>query len=80
MRNPEGRLLKGRYLIERLIGQGGMAQVYKALDMHRHHHVALKVMRQDLAVAGEFERRFRAEAQAAFDSFAGCHRSYWLVV
>ncbi len=59
-----GRTLKGRYRIEALIGRGGMAEVYKAWDLRRQHHVAVKVMREDLAEDVEFLRRFRREAEA----------------
>ncbi len=59
-----GQTLKGRYRIEALIGRGGMAEVYKAWDRRRQHHVAVKVMREDLAEDVEFLRRFRREAEA----------------
>jgi serine/threonine-protein kinase len=60
----EGQVLKERYRIEKLIGRGGMAEVYKAWDMRRQYNVAIKVMREDLAEDIEFVRRFRREAQA----------------
>lgn len=59
-----GKVLKGRYRIEGLIGRGGMAEVYKAWDTGRQYHVAIKVMREDLAEDIEFLRRFKREAQA----------------
>ena len=59
-----GRILQGRYRIEELVGRGGMAEVYKAWDTWRNYHVAIKVMREDLAEDLEFVRRFRREAQA----------------
>jgi len=59
-----GRILHGRYRIEELIGRGGMAEVYKAWDTWRNYHVAIKVMREDLAEDLEFVRRFRREATA----------------
>ncbi len=59
-----GKTLKGRYRIEALVGRGGMAEVYKAWDTHRQYHVAVKVMREDLAEDLEFVRRFRREARA----------------
>ena len=60
----EGKVLKRRYRIEELIGRGGMAEVYKAWDIRRQYHVAIKVMREDLAEDIEFLRRFKREAQA----------------
>ena len=60
----EVHVLKDRYRIEELIGRGGMAEVYKAWDIRRQYHVAIKVMREDLAEDIEFLRRFQREAQA----------------
>ncbi len=64
MPNMEGQALKGRYRIEELLGRGGMAEVYKAWDNQRHYHVAVKILREDLAEHVEFLRRFRRQAQA----------------
>ena len=64
MAGLEGTTLKGRYRIDEMVGRGGMAEVYKAWDNQRHYHVALKVLRADLAEDREFDRRFRREAQA----------------
>jgi serine/threonine protein kinase len=47
-----GRLmaaLADRYRIERELGQGGMASVYRACDLRHQSKVALKVMRPELA-------------------------------
>ncbi|MDH4131986.1 MAG: serine/threonine protein kinase, partial [Gemmatimonadota bacterium] len=43
--------LADRYRIERELGAGGMATVYLAQDLKHHRHVALKVLRPDLASA-----------------------------
>ncbi|MFQ5551975.1 MAG: protein kinase, partial [Gemmatimonadales bacterium] len=43
--------LRGRYEIDREIGQGGMANVYLADDVKHHRQVAVKVLRPDLAAA-----------------------------
>ncbi len=64
MPNLERQTLRERYRIEELIGRGGMAEVYKAWDLRRQHHVAIKVMRADLADDLEFLRRFKREAEA----------------
>ncbi len=41
--------LDGRYRIERVIGQGGMATVYLAHDLRHDRPVAVKILRPDLA-------------------------------
>ena len=54
--------LAGRYVIDRLVGEGGMATVYLARDMRHNRKVALKVLKPDLgAVVGP--DRFLAEIQ-----------------
>src|SRR5688572_19079117 len=42
-------LLGGRYQLERELGVGGMATVYLARDVKHDRHVAIKVLRPDLA-------------------------------
>lgn len=61
----KGRLLGGRYRIESEIGRGGMATVYRALDLSLEREVAVKVLHPKLATDSEIVARFRAEAQAA---------------
>ncbi len=51
--------LADRYRIERELGAGGMATVYLALDLKHHRHVALKVLRPELAAAIGPERFLR---------------------
>jgi eukaryotic-like serine/threonine-protein kinase len=60
----EGVVLRNNYRLDRLIGRGGMADVYLAFDMRRHTHVALKVLREDLGEDPDFVRRFAREAEA----------------
>jgi serine/threonine-protein kinase len=43
--------LKGRYLVEEKLGQGGMATVFRAADLRHDRTVALKVLRPELAAA-----------------------------
>lgn len=58
-------LLAGRYRIQSQLGEGGMAIVYKAMDIVLHRVVAIKVLRPQYAGDDEFVERFRREAQAA---------------
>lgn len=59
----------GRYEVERLLGQGGMGRVWLARDTVLGRLVAIKVLRDDLALApsvrDELIARMRHEAQAA---------------
>ena len=58
--------LADRYLIERELGQGGMATVYLALDLRHDRHVALKVLHPELAHAvgpARFLREIRTTAR-----------------
>ena len=43
-----GTLLDDRYEILQVIGEGGMAIVYKALDHRLNRNVAVKIMREDM--------------------------------
>jgi serine/threonine-protein kinase len=51
--------LAHRYIIERELGRGGMATVYLAHDLKHGRHVALKVLRPELAAALGPERFLR---------------------
>jgi hypothetical protein len=52
--------LAGRYIIDRVIGAGGMATVYLARDPRHERHVALKVLNPEIAAVLGAER-FLAE-------------------
>lgn len=60
-----GQVFSGRYEIIERVGGGGMALVYKALDLLLNRFVAVKVLRQQFMHDEEFIRRFRREAQSA---------------
>lgn len=60
-----GKIIGGRYKIIRLIGGGGMANVYLAHDSILDREVALKMLRLEFASDEEFIQRFYREAQAA---------------
>ncbi len=51
--------LASRYRVERELGAGGMATVYLAEDLKHHRHVALKLLRPELAAALGTERFLR---------------------
>jgi len=51
-----GCVLSGRYAIERQIGQGGMATVYRAADLRQDRHVAVKVLNPELAAVMGVQR------------------------
>lgn len=61
-----GRLLAGRYEVQREVGQGGMATVYAALDQTTGGVVAVKVLKPELVpyMGGDrFAREMRITAQ-----------------
>lgn len=59
-----GKTLDGRYEIISVLGIGGMAVVYKAFDHKLKRNVAIKVLRDDVAMDSQSRRRFRTEYQA----------------
>ncbi len=59
-----GTVLNDRYEIVRLLGRGGMGEVYLASDTRINRSVALKVLHSDLVSNKESLRRFALEAQA----------------
>jgi len=58
----------GRYVVENLVGIGGMGQIFKAHDPDIGRPVAIKLISTELmssAGRAEYIKRFRREAQAA---------------
>ena len=60
-----GQTLDGRYRIERLLGEGGMGMVYKAVHTTLGKPLAIKVLRPEVSKNEEILQRFRQEAQSA---------------
>ena len=60
-----GRMLGNRYEILEKIGEGGMADVYKAKCHLLDRYVAVKVLKKEYAKDETFVKRFRREAQSA---------------
>lgn len=59
------RAVSGLYEVETEIGRGGMAVVYRALDVRLRRRVALKVLPPELAFRQEVRSRFLREAEMA---------------
>lgn len=61
----EGTLLDERYRLDRIIGRGGMADVYAADDVLLDRRVAVKIPLTPFRDDDRFARRFAKEARAA---------------
>ena len=59
-----GQVFDNRYKIENLIGVGGMAVVYKAVDMLMRRVVAVKILKDDMAAEEPSVKRFINESKA----------------
>lgn len=55
----------GHYQLQKLIGRGGMGEVYQAYDSDTDRIVALKVLPAHMAQDAAFQERFRQESHAA---------------
>ena len=64
MENILGTKLGDRYLIEELVGVGGMCNVYRAFDAEALRTVAVKILRDEHMQNDELLRRFRNESKA----------------
>ena len=61
----EGMYVADRYEIVGKVGTGGMADVYKAMDLTLGRFVALKVLKPEFSEDLNFVTKFRSEAQSA---------------
>jgi serine/threonine protein kinase len=55
----------GKYQLNRLLGQGGMGEVYEAHDTGKDRTVALKILPEELSRDEGFRARFQRESRAA---------------
>ncbi len=55
----------GRYQIREIIGEGAMACVYKAFDPEINRPLAIKLLKAQLRLDGEYRNRFLREAKGA---------------
>ena len=60
-----GRVIDGRYRVEKMIGEGGMGVVYQIAHVILGKRMALKILRGDMARDPEVVQRFIQEAQSA---------------
>lgn len=60
-----GEIVQGKYLVQRIIGVGGMCVVAAATNIDLEQVVALKVLRRSLAQNNEMVVRFMREARSA---------------
>src|SRR5262245_13005589 len=60
-----GALIGGRYRLERLLGKGGMGQVWAVTHEVTHRSAALKLLNGPVHLRADRRRRFLREARAA---------------
>ncbi len=63
--NRLGKVINGRYLIQQLLGEGGMGSVYLAEHTHMKKRVAIKLLHPEMIDNAEVSARFEREAMAA---------------
>ncbi|WP_437738798.1 serine/threonine-protein kinase [Sorangium sp. So ce1335] len=61
---PAGTLVDQKYVVERVLGEGGMGVVYLARDVHTGLYVVLKAVRQELGHRPDVRARTLAEGRA----------------
>lgn len=73
---PAGTMLRGRYRVEKPLGQGGFGITYSALDLKTHNRVAVKELFPSHNVHRGENRRTVLVQQGQEDSFAHMRRSF----
>jgi serine/threonine-protein kinase len=64
VRDLTGQVVGGDFLVDRLLGRGGMGEVYLARQQSLNRPVALKVLKPELASNPTYLSRFEVEATA----------------
>jgi eukaryotic-like serine/threonine-protein kinase len=59
-----GELIAGRYELEKLVGSGGMSNVFRAHDRLLERTVAIKILHEQYTRDEDYVERFRREARA----------------
>ncbi|MBU1220199.1 protein kinase [Myxococcota bacterium] len=60
-----GQVLDGRYRLVRMLGEGGMGEVYEAAHVYIDKKVAIKLLRPEITSSSEAVKRFYQEARSA---------------
>ena len=60
-----GTVFDGKYVIDALIGVGGMGKVYRGRNLRTEHSIAIKTLMPELVHDDSLVRRFEVEAKAA---------------
>jgi serine/threonine-protein kinase len=61
----DAQLIGGKYRVVRLIGRGGMGQVYEVEHVHTGEHLALKLLMTQTSQNDQMVERFKREARAS---------------
>ncbi len=59
------RILDNKYIINKVIGTGGMSIVYSGFSMDTGEEVAIKILRPEYLEDDDFKRRFKKESKIA---------------
>src|SRR5262249_31749455 len=60
-----GLALKGKYFIETKLGEGGMCDIYRAINLSDNRPCAVKILHRSLVGDEDFVKRFKTEFNTA---------------